>query len=152
MGMGPSYQLSAASCQREPPLTWRHFKTMRPLLCLCLATGLLAGEAPQPGRDPRFLSRILVDGGGGAQPWKTFRVPEDSASAVVEVLGEYSREEWRQVTFQEFLVWFREDLKKFWLKHGNPGPAANWTSSTLPVTRFGGNPLPENVPLVRVGF
>ena len=125
---------------------------MRVLLCLCLATGLLAGESSQPGRDPLFLSRILGDADGGSQPWKTFRVPEDSASAVVEVLGEYTREELRQVAFQEFLVWFREDLKRFWLKHGNPGPAANWSASTLPVTRFGGNPMPAALTLARAGF
>jgi hypothetical protein len=124
---------------------------MRPLICLCLATGLLAGEAPQPGRDPVFLSRILADDGGGSQPWKTFRVSEDSASAVVEVVGEYSREELRQVAFQDFLVWFREDLKLFWLKHGVPGPAANWPN-TVPVHRFAGNPLPQNVPLDGRGF
>jgi hypothetical protein len=125
---------------------------MRPLLCLGLATGLLAGEAPQPGREPAFLARVLADTQGGARPWKTFRVPEDSASAVVEVVGEYSKEELRQVAFQEFLLWFREDLKRFWLEHGDPGPAANWASGTLPVNRFGGNPVPQNVPLGRMGF
>ncbi len=125
---------------------------MRPLICLCLATGLLAGEAQQPGRDPAFLSRILADDGGGSQPWKTFRVPEDSASAVVEVVGEYSREELRQVAFQEFLVWFSKDLKQFWLKHGFPGPAQDWPVRTLPVNRFGGNPVPQYAPLGRVGF
>jgi len=125
---------------------------MRPLFCLCLATGLLAGEAPLPGRDPVFLSRILADSDGGSRPWKTFRISEDSASAVVEVVGEYSKEELRQVAFQEFLVWFREDLKRFWLEHGDSGPAANWASSTLPVNRFGGNPVPQNVPLAQVGY
>jgi hypothetical protein len=125
---------------------------MRALLSLCLATGLLAGDLPQPGRESRFLSRILADTSGGSQPWKAFRMPEDSASATVEVVGEYTPEELRQVAFQEFLVWFREDLKRFWLGHGNPGPAANWASSTLPVSRFGGNPVPQNVPLGRVGF
>jgi hypothetical protein len=125
---------------------------MRPLLYLCLAIGLMAGDLPQPGRDPVFLSRILADTNGGAQPWKTFRVSEDTASAVVEVVGEYSREELRQMVFQEFLVWFREDLKRFWLEHGDPGPAANWSSGTLPVNRFGGNPVPQNVPLGRVAY
>ena len=124
---------------------------MRPLFCLCLATGLLAGEAPQPGRDPAFLARILADAERGTRPWKTFRVSEDSASAVVEVVGEYSREELRQVAFQDFLVWLREDLKLFWLKHGVPGPAANWPN-TVPVHRFAGNPLPQNVPLDGRGF
>jgi hypothetical protein len=125
---------------------------MRPLLCLCLATGLLAGETPQPGRDPAFLARILADSEGGARPWKTFRVSEDVPSAVVEVVGEYSREELRQVAFQEFQVWFREDLKQFWLKHGFPGPAADWPSQALPVSRFGGNATPQFVPLGRVRF
>ncbi len=125
---------------------------MRPLLCVCLATGLWAGETPQPGRDPVFLSRILADPGGGTQPWKTFRVSEDSASAVVEVVGEYSREELRQVAFQEFLVWFREDLKQFWLEHGVPGSVVDWPSNTQPVNRSGGNPVPQNAPLGRVGF
>ena len=137
---------------REPRPTWPHFKAMRPLFCLCLATGLLAGEAPQPGRDPAFLARILADAEGGTRPWKTFRVSEDSASAVVEVVGEYSREELRQVAFQEFQVWFKEDLQCFWLKHGFPGPAANWPSHALPMNRFGGNPAPQTVPLGKIGF
>ena len=125
---------------------------MRSLLCLCLATGLLAGETPQPGRDPVFLSRVLADAEGGSRPWKTFRVPEDSASAVVEVVGEYSREELRQVAFQEFQIWFKEDLQQFWLKHGFPGPATNWPSQGLPVSHFGGTSAPQMVPLGRVGF
>ena len=125
---------------------------MRPWFYLCLAAGLLAGETPLPGRDPAFLARLLVDAEGGSQPWKTFRVPEDSASAVVEVVGEYSPEERRQVAFQEFRVWFKEDLQQFWLRHGFPGPAATWPSSMLPVNRSGGNPAPQNVPLGRIGF
>jgi hypothetical protein len=125
---------------------------MRILICLCLATGLLAGEPAQPGRDLTFLSRILADSQGGSRPWKTFKVPEDSASAVVEVVGELSREELRQATFQEFLVWFRMDLQRFWLHRGSAAPATSWASATLPVNRFGGNPVPQNVPLARVGF
>ena len=125
---------------------------MRTLICLCLATGLLAGEPPMPGRDEAFLARILADTKDGTQPWKALRVPEDSPSAVVEVVGEYSPEELRQANFQEFVAWFREDLKRFWLGHGVPGPAANWAASTLPVRHFGGNPVPQDVPLVRVGF
>ena len=127
---------------------------MRPLLCfcLCLATGLRAGEVPQPGRDPAFLARVLADPEGGARPWKTFRVSEDVPSAVVEVVGEYSREELRQVAFQEFQVWFREDLQQFWLKHGFPGAAANWPSQAPPVNRLGGNSAPQKVTLGRVGF
>jgi hypothetical protein len=125
---------------------------MRALLCFCLATGLLAGEPPQPGREPSFLARILADNEGGAKPWKTFRASDDSASAVVEVVGEYSKEELRQVAFQEFLVWFREDLKRFWLEHGDSGPAANWASGALPGNRVSSNPGPQTAPLMRVGF
>jgi hypothetical protein len=125
---------------------------MRTLICLCLATGLLAGEMPQPGRDQAFLSRILVESQDSAKPWKTFRVPMESASAVVEVVGELTREELRQVAFQEFLVWFRMDLQRFWHTRGSAAPAASWASATLPISRFGGNPVPQNVPLGRVGF
>ncbi len=123
---------------------------MRPLLCLCLVTGLVAGEAPQPGRDRAFLARILADSGGGARPWKTFRVPEDSASATVEVVGEYTPEELRQVAFQEFLAWFQEDLRRFWVHRGSAAPA--WESASRAVTRYGGNPIPEPMPLGRLGF
>jgi hypothetical protein len=80
------------------------------------------------------------------------RVPAESASAVVEVVGELTKEEWRQVGFQEFLVWFRGDLQRFWRTRGSAIAGANWASATLPVTRFGGNPIPQNVPLARVGF
>ena len=125
---------------------------MRALMCLCLATGLLAGEMPQPGRDQAFLSRILADSEGGSKPWRTFRTPTESASAVVEVVGELTREELRQMAFQEFLVWFRGDLQRFWRTRGSAAPAASWASATLPVNRFGGNPVPQNVPLGRVGF
>jgi hypothetical protein len=125
---------------------------MRALLCLCLATGLLSGEAPQPGLDRAFLARILADTEGGSMPWKTFRMPAESASAVVEVVGELTREERRQVAFQEFLVWFRMDLQRFFGHRGAVAPASSLASATLPVDRFGGNPVPRNVPLGRVGF
>lgn len=125
---------------------------MRVLLCLCLASGLLAGEPPLPGRDGAFLTRILAGMEGGSTPWKTFRVPEASASAVVEVFGELTREEMRQVAFQEFVVWFREDLRRFWRSQGAAVPATSLASATLPVDRFGGNPVPQNVPIGRVGF
>jgi hypothetical protein len=125
---------------------------MRPLLCLCLATGLLAGETPQPGRDPAFLARVLGGTDGGSRPWKAFRVPEDSASAVVEVVGEYSREELRQVAFQEFQVWFREDLHRFWLKHGFMGPAADGPPPARPATQSSGSPGPQMLPLGKIGF
>lgn len=126
------------------------------LFCLCasfcLAGGLSAGEPPQPGRDQAFLSRILADSEGGSKPWKTFRIQAESASAVVEVVGELTREELRQVAFQEFLAWFRMDLQRFWRTRGSAAPAASWASATLPVNRYGGNPVPQNVPLGRAGF
>ncbi len=125
---------------------------MRVLICLCLASGLLAGEPPLPGRDGAFLTRVLARVEGDSRPWKTFRVPEASASAVVEVFGELTREELRQVAFQEFVVWFREDLRRFWRSHGAAVQATSLASATLPVDRFGGNPVPQNVPIGRVGF
>jgi hypothetical protein len=79
-------------------------------------------------------------------------VPAESASAVVEVVGELTKEELRQVAFQEFLVWFRTDLYRFWRSQGVVGPPPNLASATLPVDRFGGNPVLKNVPLARVGF
>ena len=125
---------------------------MRALICLCLLTGMLAAESPLPGRDQAFLSRILANSEGGSQPWKTFRVPEETASAVVEVIGEYSREELRQIAFEEFLVWFREDLKRFWLRHGSAVPASSWSNVSAPIHRYGGNPVGQNVPLGRVRY
>ncbi len=125
---------------------------MRVLICLCIAVGLGASEPPQPGRDVGFLSRVLGDSADGSQPWKTFRTAPESASAVVEVVGELSREELRQVAFQEFLVWFREDLQKFYRSLGATGPGMDLASATLPVDRFGGNPVPRNVPLGRANF
>jgi hypothetical protein len=125
---------------------------MRVLIYLCLVTGLLAGESPKPGHDPVFQARILADSDGGRRPWKTYRMPEDTPSAVVEVIGKYSREELRQIAFEEFLVWFREDLRRFWVRYGSSGPALDGSSATQALHRFGGNPTPENVPLARVGF
>ncbi len=125
---------------------------MRVLLCLCLASGLLAGEPALPGRDGAFLATILTQAEGAPKPWKTFRLPEAGASAVVEVFGELTREELRQVAFQEFIVWFREDLRRFWHSQGAAMPAGNLASATLPVDRFGGNPVPKNVPLGRLDF
>ncbi|MBK8572378.1 MAG: hypothetical protein IPN91_06945 [Holophagaceae bacterium] len=125
---------------------------MRALFCLCLASGLLAGEPPLPGRDGAFLSTILAPAEGASRPWKTFRLPEASASAVVEVFGELTREELRQVAFQEFIAWFREDLRRFWRSQGAAVPASSLASATLPVDRFGGNPVPQNVPLAQVDF
>jgi hypothetical protein len=131
---------------------------MRALICLCLSSGLLAGngprpEAPAPGCDRAFLSRILGDSEGGTRPWRTFQPPADSASAVVEVIGELTREELRQVAFGEFIVWFRQDLGRFLRTHGGTLPEpSNLASATLPVDRFGGNPVPRNVPLGRANF
>ncbi len=120
---------------------------MRILLCLCLALGLGAAEPPLPGRDPVFLAQILAASPDPARPWKAYRVSEDSASAVVEVVGELTREELRQAAFQEFLVWFREDIRKFLHSIGGPTGPTNLASATLPVDRFGGNPVPRNVPM-----
>ena len=125
---------------------------MRALICLCLASGLLAGEPPLPGRDGAFLTTILAPAEGAPKPWKTFRLPEASASAVVEVFGELTREELRQVAFQEFIAWFREDLRRFWRSQGAAVPASSLASATLPVERFGGNPVSQNVPLAQVDF
>ncbi|HEY3400156.1 MAG TPA: hypothetical protein VGK03_05935 [Geothrix sp.] len=131
---------------------------MRVPLCLCLSLGLQARdtprpEAPEPGKDRAFLSRILADNDDGSRPWRTFKAPADSASAVVEVIGELTKEELRQVAFQEFLVWFRQDLQRFLHTHGGALPEpSNLASATLPVDRFGGNPVPRNVPLARANF
>ncbi|GLH73796.1 hypothetical protein GETHLI_22980 [Geothrix limicola] len=125
---------------------------MRALICLCLATGLWAGESPRPGLDKAFLSRILAGEGDASKPWKTFKVPEASASAVVEVIGELTKEELREIAFQEFLAWFHEDLKKFWKGRGSAAPPTHLGAATMPVDRFGGNPVPQNVPLGRVNF
>jgi hypothetical protein len=125
---------------------------MRALICLCLATGLAAVEPPQPGRERAFLVRILADSEDGTRPWKTFKVPEASASAVVEVVGELTREELRQVTFQEFLVWFQADLRRFWRSHGFDGPPEQAASASLPVSRSSGNYGPLMVPLGRSGL
>jgi len=131
---------------------------MHLLVSLCLASGLLAGEAPrpeapQPGRDRVFLSRLLQDTEGGARPWRVYRAPAYSASAVVEVVGELTKEELRQVAFQEFQAWFRVDLARYFQRHGGgPQVGASLASATLPVARYGGNPGPRNVPLGKATF
>ena len=125
---------------------------MRALICLCLAAGLWAGEAPQPGRDRAFLARILADSEDGTRPWKTYKVPEESASAVVEVVGELTREELRQVTFQEFLVWFQADLRRFWRAHGFDGPPEHAGPAFVLVNRSSGKTEPLMVPLGRIGL
>lgn len=139
---------------------------MRLLLSLCLVSGFTAGtssllagegprpELPEPGKNAAFLARIMGDTDGGVRPWRTFTPPADSASAVVEVVGELSKEELRQVAFQEFVVWFRQDLRKFLRAIGGGAglEPTNLASATLPVERFGGNPVPRNVPLGRANF
>jgi len=96
---------------------------MRLPLLLCLGSALLAQPSqplPEPGRDEAFLARVLErPSEGQGRPWHTFRVPAEGASAVVEVVGELTAEEFRQVRFNEFLAWFREDLRKFLLEHGD---------------------------------
>ena len=118
------------------------------LACLCLCVGLLATETPRPGLDPTFVSRVQADTDGGRHPWKGLKQPADSASAMVEIIGELSPEELRQVTFQEFLVWFRADLRKFWRERGFPGAPED----DAVTTRAGGNRVSHNVALARVNF
>ena len=123
-----------------------------PLLCLCLGLcldiGLMAGEAPRPGLDPAFLARVQADTDGGRHPWKSLKQPADSASATVEIIGELSPEELKQVTFQEFMVWFQADLRKFWRAHGFQGPPED----DAVTTRAGGQRVSHNVALARVNF
>ncbi|WP_257306233.1 hypothetical protein [Geothrix campi] len=131
---------------------------MRVLLCICLASGLMARETAhpeplEPGKDRAFLSRIMGNNDSGTRPWRTYNPPAESASAVVEVVGELTKEELRQVAFQEFVVWFRQDLRRFLHTIGGDMPEpVSLASATLPVDRFGGNPVPRNVPLGRANF
>ncbi len=125
-------------------------------LILTLALPLAAGPAPElalPGVERGFLARLLGNTEGGAKPWRAYQVPQDSASAVVEVVGELTAEERRQATFLEFLAWFHRDLQRFLLRHGGTEPRSMGPSAAaLPEDRFGGNPLPRPVPLARAGF
>ncbi len=120
---------------------------MRLVCLLCLGTALAAQSAralPEPGRDGAFLARIMEPPAEGqARPWHTFRVPAEGASAVVEVVGELTAEELRQVKFNDFLAWFREDLRKFMLEHAGVEMAAGAPAA---------GPGPRLVPLGRVGF
>lgn len=110
-------------------------------------------EVPEPGKDRAFLSRIMGNTEGGTRPWRTYTPPVESASAVVEVVGELTKEELRQAAFQEFIVWFRQDLRRFLRTiGGNMAEPVSLASATLPVDRFGGNPVPRNVPLARGNF
>ena len=120
---------------------------MRALFGLTLAAGLLAGESPCPGRDAAFVARVMAEPGDGSRPWKTFRPLAESASAVVEVVGELSPAEQREVAFREFLAWFHEDLRRFFRRWGGVPRPTDLAAATLPVDRFGGNPVPKPVPL-----
>lgn len=122
---------------------------MRLFCLLCLGTALAAQSAhalPEPGRDGAFLARVMEPPGEGqARPWHTFREPAEGASAVVEVVGELTAEELRQVKFNDFLAWFREDLRRFMRDHAGVELAAG---APLPPA----GPGPRLVPLARVGF
>ncbi len=124
---------------------------MRTLLCCCLAVLASAGEPALPGREPAFLAQIVADSEGGTRPWKTFRNPVEGGSAVVEVLGELTREELREVTFQEFLVWFHADLRAFLIRIGGQ-PSADAGAAAMAALRYGGQPLPGSYPMGRIGF
>ncbi|MEI6591703.1 MAG: hypothetical protein WCL47_00585 [Holophagaceae bacterium] len=124
---------------------------MRTLLCCCLAVLASAGEPALPGRDPAFLAQIVADSEGGTRPWKTFRTPVEGGSAVVEVVGELTREELREVTFQEFLVWFHADLRAFLIRIGGQ-PSAEAGAAAMASLRYGGQPLPRTYPLGRAAF
>jgi hypothetical protein len=156
MGMGQSYQGTCAGREaREHLLFKEHILSMRTLLGWLLATTLWAGatpELPQPGRDPAFILQIMGNSEGGRTPWHTFHLPPITASAVVEVVGYLTPEERRESAFQEFLVWFYDDLHKFLANHGGGSSSAGLASATMPVDRFGGNPVPRNVPLGSVQF
>jgi hypothetical protein len=122
---------------------------MRLLCLLCLGTALAAQSAralPEPGRDGAFLARLMEPPTEGqTRPWHTFREPAEGASAVVEVVGELTAAELRQVKFNDFLVWFREDLRKFMLAHAGVEMAAGASTPAA-------GPGPRLVPLGRVGF
>jgi hypothetical protein len=117
---------------------------------ICLVPGLTAGEPAQPGRDPAFLKRIqpYLE---SASPVKQAHQKFD-ASAEVEVIGEYSREQRRQMAIQEFQNWFREDLRAFWLRHSETASGFAATPGGLPGIRSGGNSAPVMVPLFSKGF
>ena len=129
---------------------------MRVLIGWLIAATLWGGTPPElalPGQDPAFLRQIMGDSNGGLRPWHAFKLPPMLGSAVVEVVGELTPEERRQAAFQEFLIWFYADLRKFLHAHGEQAPyGMGLASATMPVDRFGGNPVPKNVPFARVGF
>jgi hypothetical protein len=117
---------------------------------ICLAPGLTAGEPAQPGRDLTFIKRIQPYLEGAAPPKRI--VQKSEASAVVEVIGEYSREQRRQIVFQEFQSWFREDLRAFWLSHSDMTSGLPSSSGAMASMRSGGNAAPTMAPLFSKGF
>lgn len=119
-------------------------------ILICLAPSLAAGEPAQPGRDLAFLKRIQPYLEGTPLPKRTIQKPE--ASAVVEVIGEYSREQRRQMAFQEFQSWFREDLRVFWLRHSDTASGLASSPGTVPGMRSGGSAAPAMAPLFSKGF
>jgi hypothetical protein len=119
-------------------------------ILICLAPGLAAGEPAQPGRDLTFLKRIQPYLEGTAHPKRV--VQKTEASAEVEVIGEYSREQRREIAFQEFQSWFREDLRVFWLRHSDETSGLGPSSGAISGTRSGGSATPTMVPLFSKGF
>lgn len=121
---------------------------MRRFALLCLAPALWAGggrDLPTPGRDAAFLARLMPEQAERPdRPWHTFREPLIQGSAVVEVVGELTAEEWRQVRFNEFLAWFRADLRAFLKAHADGG--------AFPAAAQAAGPGPRLVPLARAGF
>ena len=124
---------------------------MRTLLCCCLAVLASAGEPALPGREPAFLAQIVADSEGGTRPWKTFRNQLEGGSATVEVVGELTREEVREVAFQEFLTWFQADLRAFLIQIGGQ-PRADAGAAAMASVRYGGQPLPRTYPMGRASF
>lgn len=117
---------------------------------ICLAPAMTAGEPAQPGRDITFIKRIQPYLEGTALPKRT--VQKSEASAEVEVIGEYSREQRRQMVFQEFQSWLREDLRVFWLRHSDMATGLASSPGAALGTRSGGNAAPTMVPLFSKGF
>lgn len=120
------------------------------MLCGCVAALAWAGEPALPGLDAAFVAQVRADTQGGARPWKAFRTPEVQGSAVVEVLGELTREELRQLAFQEFMAWFRADLRRFLGQVGDLAPA-HTGAEALARERYAGQPLPKTYPVGRLG-
>lgn len=123
---------------------------MRWILCGCVAALAWAGEPALPGLDAAFVAQVRADTQGGTRPWKAFRAPEVQGSAVVEVLGELSPEEVRQVAFQEFMAWFRADLRRFLGQVGDLAPA-HAGAAALASERYGGQPHPRTYTFGRLG-